>query len=78
MGKLAFLVDEPAEADKPAKNPKRRVCKASKILRQPATSTKAQQAHKSKRRLRLPIQDQPYTGWHQKEAFAPRMPSLAA
>ena len=42
--KLAFFGDEPAEASKPAKNPKRRAREAAKALKRPAMSTKAQQA----------------------------------
>ena len=42
--KLVFFGDGPAETGKFAKNPKRRKREASKALRQPATSTKAQQA----------------------------------
>lgn len=42
--KLAFFGDEPTEASKPARNPKRRAREASKALRQPAMGTKAQQA----------------------------------
>ena len=42
--KLAFFGDAPAEASKPARNPKRRAREASKALKQPAMSTKAQQA----------------------------------
>ena len=42
--KLAFSGDEPAEASRPARNPKRRAREASKTLKQPAMSTKAQQA----------------------------------
>ena len=41
--KLSFLGGEPAEASKPAKNPKRRAREAAKALKQPAMSTKAQQ-----------------------------------
>ena len=47
--KLAFLGDEPAEASKPAKNPKRRTREAAKALKQPAMGTKAQQALTSQR-----------------------------
>ena len=47
--KLSFFGDEPAEASKSAKNPKRRAREASKALRQPAMSTKAQQALASQR-----------------------------
>ena len=42
--KLSFFGGEPAEASKPAKNPKRRAREAAKALKQPAMSTKAQQA----------------------------------
>lgn len=42
--KLSFFGDEPAEAGKPAKNPKRCVREASRALKQPAMGTKAQQA----------------------------------
>ena len=42
--KLAFFGDDPTEASKPARNPKRRAREASKALRQPAMGTKAQQA----------------------------------
>ena len=41
---LAFFGDKPTEASKPARNPKRRAREAAKALRQPAMSTKAQQA----------------------------------
>lgn len=41
---LSFFGDEPTEASKPAKNPKRRAREAAKALKQPAISTKAQQA----------------------------------
>lgn len=41
--KLVFFGDEPTEASKPARNPKRRAREAAKALRQPAMSTKAQQ-----------------------------------
>lgn len=47
--KLAFFGDEPAEASKPARNPKRRAREASKSLKRPATGTKAQQALASRR-----------------------------
>ena len=46
---LAFFGDDPAEASKPAKNPKRRAREASKALRQPAMGTRAQQALASQR-----------------------------
>lgn len=42
--KFSFFGGEPAEASKPAKNPKRRAREAAKTLKQPAMSTKAQQA----------------------------------
>ena len=42
--KLSFFGGEPTETSKPARNPKRRAREASKALRQPAMSTKAQQA----------------------------------
>ena len=42
--KLAFFGDDPTEAGRPAKNPKRRAREAAKALRQPTMSTKAQQA----------------------------------
>ena len=42
--KLSFFGDDPTETNKPAKNPKRRAREAAKALRQPAMSTKAQQA----------------------------------
>ena len=42
--KLSFFGGEPAEASKPARNPKRRAREAAKALKQPAMSTKAQQA----------------------------------
>ena len=41
---LSFFDGKPAEASKPAKNPKRRAREAAKALKQPAMSTKAQQA----------------------------------
>lgn len=41
---LAFFGDEPTEASKPARNPKRRAREALKALKQPAMGTKAQQA----------------------------------
>ena len=41
--KLAFFGGDPTEASKPARNPKRRAREATKALRQPAMSTKAQQ-----------------------------------
>ena len=42
--KLSFFGDDPTEASKPAKNPKRRAREASRALKQPAMGTKAQQA----------------------------------
>ena len=42
--KLPFFGGKPAEASKPARNPKRRAREAAKTLKQPAISTKAQQA----------------------------------
>lgn len=42
--KLSFFGDETTETKKPAKNPKRRAREAAKALKQPAMSTKAQQA----------------------------------
>ena len=42
--KLTFLGGNPAEASEPAKNPKRRAREASRVLKQPAMGTKAQQA----------------------------------
>ena len=47
--KLAFFGDDPTEASKPAKNPKRRAREASRALKQPAMGTKAQQALASQR-----------------------------
>ena len=47
--KLAFFGDAPAEASKPARNPKRRAREASRALNQPAMGTKAQQALASQR-----------------------------
>lgn len=46
---LAFFSDDPAEASKPAKNPKRRAREASKALKQPAMGTRAQQVLASQR-----------------------------
>lgn len=40
---LSFFGGKPAEASKPAKNPKRRAREAAKTLKRPAVSTKAQQ-----------------------------------
>lgn len=42
--KFSFFDGKPTEASKPAKNPKRRAREAAKTLKQPAMSTKAQQA----------------------------------
>ena len=42
--KLSFFGDDPAKANEPAKNPKRRAREAAKALKRPAVSTKAQQA----------------------------------
>ncbi len=42
--KLSFFGGEATEASKPARNPKRRAREAAKALKQPAMSTKAQQA----------------------------------
>ena len=42
--KLSFFGHDPAEASKPARNPKRRAREAAKALKQPAMSTKAQRA----------------------------------
>ena len=42
--KLSSFGHDPAEASKPAKNPKRRAREAAKALKRPAVSTKAQQA----------------------------------
>ncbi len=47
--KLPFFGGKPAEASKPAKNPKRRAREAAKTLKQPAMSAKAQQALASQR-----------------------------
>lgn len=41
---LSFFGHDSTEASKPAKNPKRRAREVAKALRQPAMSTKAQQA----------------------------------
>ena len=41
--KIPFFGNDPAEASKPAKSPKRRAREAAKALKQPAMSTKAQQ-----------------------------------
>ena len=42
--KLSFFGDDPAKANEPARNPKRRAREAAKALKQPAMSTKAQRA----------------------------------
>ncbi|WP_417300607.1 YjdF family protein [Ellagibacter isourolithinifaciens] len=42
--KLSFFGDDPAKANEPARNPKRRTREAAKALKRPAVSTKAQQA----------------------------------
>lgn len=42
--KLSFFGHDSTEASKPAKNPKQRAREAAKALKQPAMSTKAQQA----------------------------------
>ena len=47
--KLAFFGDDPTEASKPARNPKRRAREAARALKQPAMGTKAQQALASQR-----------------------------
>ena len=47
--RLSFFGGKPAEASKPAKNPKRRAREASRALRRPAMGTKAQQALASQR-----------------------------
>lgn len=47
--KLSFFGDDPTEANKPAKNPKRRAREAAKALKQQAMSTKAQQAFANQR-----------------------------
>ena len=47
--KLSFFGDDPTEASKPAKNPKRRAREVSKVLKRPAMGTKAQQALASQR-----------------------------
>ena len=46
---LSFCGDDPAEASKPARNPKRRAREAARALKQPAMGTKAQQALASRR-----------------------------
>lgn len=47
--KLSFFGDKATETSKPAKNPKRRAREAAKALKQPAMSTKAQQALAARR-----------------------------
>ena len=42
--RLSFFGGDPAEASKPARNPKRRAREAAKALKRPAMSTRAQQA----------------------------------
>lgn len=49
--KLSFFGGEPAEASEPARNPKRRAREASKALKQPAMSTKAQQTLANQREI---------------------------
>ena len=48
--KLSFFGDKATETSKPAKNPKRRAREAAKALKQPAKSTKAQQALAAQRK----------------------------
>lgn len=50
--KLSFFGDEPTEASKPARNPKRRAREAAKALKQPAMSTKAQRTLANQRETR--------------------------
>ena len=47
--KIPFFGNDPAEASKPARNPKRRSREAAKVLKRPAASTKAQQALSNQR-----------------------------
>ena len=47
--KLAFFGDKVTETNKPARNPKRRAREASKALKRPAMSTKAQQTLANRR-----------------------------
>ena len=47
--KLSFFGHDSAEANEPARNPKRRAREAAKALKRPAVSTKAQQALASQR-----------------------------
>lgn len=49
--KLAFFGDDPTEESRPAKNPKRRAREASRALKQPAMSAKAQQTLASQREI---------------------------
>lgn len=49
--KLSFFGDDPAKANEPARNPKRRAREAAKALKQPAMSTKAQQALANQREI---------------------------
>ena len=49
--KLSFFGGKPAEASKPARNPKRRAREAAKALKRPAVSTKAQQALAAQREV---------------------------
>lgn len=47
--KLSFFGDDPAKANEPARNPKRRAREVSRALKQPAMGTRAQQALASQR-----------------------------
>ena len=47
--KLSFFGGDSAKASEPARNPKRRAREASKALKRPAVSTKAQQAFAAQR-----------------------------
>ena len=49
--KLAFFGNEPTKANKPIRNPKRRAREISRVLKQPAMSTKAQQVLASQREI---------------------------
>ena len=49
--KQTFFGSEPTEANKPIRNPKRRAREASRALKQPAMSTKAQQVLASQREI---------------------------
>ena len=49
--KLSFFGDEPTEASKPARNPKRRAREAAKALKQSTMSTMAQRTLASRSRL---------------------------